>query len=80
MKSTGTAYGLWCLSLIGISGIHRFYLGRKVSGVIWLLTFGLLGFGQLIDLFMIPKMIAGSTGAGAAGMVGGEEPPAQAAA
>jgi len=27
------------------------------AGIIWLFTFGLLGFGQLLDLVLIPGMI-----------------------
>lgn len=57
MKSSGIAYLLWLLCFIGFCGIHRFYAGRVVTGVIWLLTFGLLGIGQLIDLLLIPEMI-----------------------
>jgi len=37
--------------------VHRFYLGRVVSGVVWLLTGGLLGIGWLIDLFLIPGIV-----------------------
>ncbi len=54
--NAGGAYLLWALGFFGICGIHRFYLGSPVSGLIWLLTFGLCGFGQLIDLFLIPSM------------------------
>ncbi len=57
MKSTGTAYGLWALCLVGVSGIHRFYAGKPVTGFIWLVTLGFLGFGSVIDLFLIPGMI-----------------------
>lgn len=40
----------WILqTFLGIFGIHRFYLGKIVSGIIWLLTFGLLGLGYLYD-------------------------------
>ncbi len=56
-KSTGTAYALWCLSLFGVCGIHRLYAGKTGTGILWLLTFGLLGIGQLIDLFLIPGMV-----------------------
>ena len=54
--SSGIAYLWWMLGFFGICGIHRFYLGNPVSGLIWLFTFGLFGFGQFIDLFLIPGM------------------------
>ncbi|HEX6993980.1 MAG TPA: NINE protein [Gammaproteobacteria bacterium] len=57
MKSTGVAYLLWLLCCFGFCGIHRFYAGRVITGLIWLFTLGLLGIGQLIDLFLIPGMI-----------------------
>lgn len=57
MKSTGVAYLLWLLCFFGFCGIHRFYGGRVITGLIWLFTFGLLGIGQVIDLFLIPGMI-----------------------
>ena len=41
------------LGMIPLCGLHRFYTGRRVSGVVWLLTFGLFGIGQLIDIMMI---------------------------
>ncbi len=57
MRSVGVAYGLWALCIVGVAGIHRFYLGRPITGVIWLLTWGLLGIGLLIDLFTIPGLV-----------------------
>lgn len=42
MKSTGTAYVLWALCIVGLCGIHRFYAGKALTGLIWLFTFGLL--------------------------------------
>jgi len=57
VKSTGVAYLLWLLGLCGFCGIHRFYAGKVITGLIWLFTLGLLGIGQIIDLFLIPSMI-----------------------
>ena len=57
MKNTGIAYLLWGLWIFGFAGIHRFYLGKPISGVIWLLTWGLFGIGQLFDLLLIPEMV-----------------------
>jgi TM2 domain-containing membrane protein YozV len=47
-------YLLWCLCFVGFAGIHRFYTGRWVTGLVWVFTWGLLGIGQLVDLFLIP--------------------------
>ncbi len=44
--------------LFGFTGSHRFYYGKQISGTIWFFTFGLLGIGWLIDLFLIPGMNA----------------------
>lgn len=78
----GSAYVLWILGLFGICGLHRFYLGRWRTGLLWLLTFGLLGIGQLLDLIWIPGMVrernarlAGS-GVEEPAVEGGEEPQA----
>jgi TM2 domain-containing membrane protein YozV len=46
-------YILW---LFGFTGSHRFYYGKPVSGTIYFLTFGLLGIGWLVDLFLIPSL------------------------
>lgn len=46
-------YILW---LFGFTGSHRFYYGKPLIGTIYFFTFGLLGIGWLIDLFLIPSM------------------------
>ena len=37
------------LTFLGFFGIHRFYIGKWVTGVVYLLTMGLLGVGVLYD-------------------------------
>ena len=53
MKSKPLAFLLWCLCLLGFCGVHRMYLGKWVSGIVWLLTLGLLFIGQLVDLLLL---------------------------
>jgi TM2 domain-containing membrane protein YozV len=57
MKSTAVAYLLWFIFGFGILGIHRFYTGNVVSGIIWFFTGGLFGIGAIIDLFLIPGLV-----------------------
>ena len=57
MKSKGTAYILWAASFLGLCGLHRFYIGKIGTGLIWLFTLGLLGFGQLFDLFTLSNQV-----------------------
>ena len=39
--------------LIGILGVHRFYVGKVGTGILQLVTLGGLGIWALIDLIMI---------------------------
>ena len=41
-----------CLFL-GWLGVHRFWCRRKVSGFLYLITFGFYGVGVVVDLFLI---------------------------
>jgi len=59
-RDVNTAYALWAISLLGFSGLHRIYMGRWVSGILWLLTGGLFFFGTIIDFFMMQRMLEDS--------------------
>jgi len=53
----GLTYLFWAMGLFGLNGIHRFYCRKPVSGGIWLMSLGLVGIGQMVDLFLIPGMV-----------------------
>src|SRR5439155_26877856 len=57
MHSKGVAYLLWLGWPLGLAGLHRFYLGRPISGFFYLITWGFLGIGQVIDLFRMPRLV-----------------------
>jgi len=54
-KDMLVAYALWFF--LGFFGAHRFYLNHIGVGIVYLLTFGLFGFGWLLDLFLIPGLV-----------------------
>ena len=41
------------LTFLGVFGIHRFYLGKWLTGIVYLLTFGLLGLGIIYDYWTL---------------------------
>ena len=57
MYSTWIAYLLWFCSCFGVLGLHRFYLGKIPSGILWMLTGGLFGIGTIYDFFTLPGQV-----------------------
>jgi len=45
------------LTFLGVFGIHRFYLGKWVTGLVYLLTGGLFLIGLLYDLWTLNTQI-----------------------
>jgi len=39
--------------IFGMFGAHRFYVGKKITAVIYILTMGLFGIGLLVDTLKI---------------------------
>jgi TM2 domain-containing membrane protein YozV len=45
------------LAFLGVFGVHRFYLGKWITGVLYLLTGGLFGLGYLFDLWTLNSQV-----------------------
>lgn len=50
-KSKGIALVL-CIFL-GVIGVHRYYVGKVGTGLIWTFTAGVFGIGWIVDIFTI---------------------------
>jgi TM2 domain-containing membrane protein YozV len=46
------------LTFLGLFGIHRFYLGKWITGLVYLLSGGLFGFGWLYDLWTLNGQVS----------------------
>jgi TM2 domain-containing membrane protein YozV len=57
MYSKGLAYLLWAVGGFGALGLHRFYLGKIPSGILWACTGGLLGIGSIVDLLTLGRQV-----------------------
>ena len=57
LHSKSVSYLLWMGWLFGLGGLHRFYLGKPISGFFYIITWGGFGSGQIIDLFRLPSLV-----------------------
>lgn len=46
------------LTFLGVFGVHRFYMGKWLTGIVYLLTGGLLGVGWLYDLWTLNEQVS----------------------
>lgn len=46
------------LTFLGVFGVHRMYMGKWISGLLYLVTFGFLGLGVLYDFWTLNSQIS----------------------
>ncbi len=46
------------LTFLGLFGIHRIYMGKWISGIIYLLTGGIFGLGYLYDFWTLNDQVS----------------------
>jgi TM2 domain-containing membrane protein YozV len=46
------------LTFLGVFGVHRFYMGKWVTGLLYLVSGGLFGLGVLYDYWTLNKQIS----------------------
>lgn len=46
------------LAFLGLFGVHRFYMGKWLTGLLYLVTVGLLGIGYLYDFWTLNSQIS----------------------
>ena len=46
------------LTFLGIFGVHRFYLGKWGTGILYLLTLGIFGIGLIYDFWTLNSQIS----------------------
>jgi len=57
MRSLKTSYLLMVPVFFGIAGLHRFYLNKIGTGILWLCTFGLFGIGSIYDAATMARQL-----------------------
>ena len=53
------------LTFLGLLGIHRFYMGKWLTGIVYFLTVGLFGIGYIYDFWTLNEQISLLNGKGA---------------
>lgn len=46
------------LTFLGFFGVHRFYMGKWLTGLLYLVTVGLFGLGYLFDLWTLNSQVS----------------------
>lgn len=46
------------LTFLGVFGLHRFYQGKILTGLLYLLTAGLVGFGVIYDFLTLNEQVS----------------------
>jgi TM2 domain-containing membrane protein YozV len=46
------------LTFLGVLGIHRMYMGKWITGILYLLTLGLFGLGILYDFWTLNDQVS----------------------
>jgi TM2 domain-containing membrane protein YozV len=57
MSHLSVAYLLAALSFFGAAGLHRFYLGKPITGLLWFFTGGLFVVGTIYDLVTMARQV-----------------------
>jgi TM2 domain-containing membrane protein YozV len=57
MYDTGIAYLLWFLGGFGTLGLHRFYLNKVGTGILWICSGGVFGVGAFVDLLTLSSQV-----------------------
>ncbi|MDH3654786.1 MAG: TM2 domain-containing protein [Myxococcales bacterium] len=52
------------LTFLGIFGIHRFYMGKYLTGLLYFLTAGLAGIGILYDYWTLNEQVSEANAGG----------------
>lgn len=50
--------GWLLLTFLGVFGVHRFYMGKWLSGLVWMVTGGLFLVGYLYDYWTLNEQIS----------------------